>query len=173
MKKIISTIALFLIVCTSFAQTFFYKGEWAVKDKPDLFTSVCKIEIQSDGIVKGEFIWTYIAIDNNNAALVEVYKGKEGKSGIEYVQGVYKAATNDIYLETTKLKDPWKILGPTKYFLKQIVGQKEAYGFADAKELYGVTTDLSGEFTDYFFALKKQLTAEKEFYQLKSKIESE
>jgi hypothetical protein len=173
MKKFISTTALFLIVYTCFAQVIYYKGEWTVKDKPDLFTCVCKIEIQSDGIVKGELIWTYIAIDRNNAALAEAYKGKEGKSGIEYVEGVYKTATNDIYIATTKLTDPWKILGSTKYYLKLTIGQKEGYGIADVNELYGATTNAEGEFNGYFFALKKPLTGEKDFYILKNKIESE
>jgi hypothetical protein len=173
MKKIISTSVLFFIAYTCIAQATYYIGEWTVKDKPDLFTCVCKIEIQSNGIVKGELIWTFISIDKSNKELAESYKGKEGKSGIEYVQGVYKTATNDIYLETTKLTDPWKILGSTKYYLKLTVGQKEAYGIADEKELYGVTADVAGEFNGYFFALKKQLTGEQDFHRLKYKIESE
>ena len=164
MKKIISTAALLLIVYTCFAQVTYYIGEWTVKDKPDLFTCVCKIEIQNDGIVKGELIWTYISIDSSNAELAKAYKGKEGRSGIEYVEGIYKAAIKDIYLETIKLTDPWKILGSTKYLIKLS---------ADQQVLYGITTALNDEEPGLFYAAKMQLSGEKKFHSLKTKIQSE
>jgi hypothetical protein len=164
MKKIISTMALSLIVCTCLAQVTYYKGEWTVKDKSDLFTCVCRIEIQNDGIVKGELIWTYISIDSSNAELAEAYKGKEGKSGIEYVEGIYKAATKDIYLETTKLTDSWKILGSTKYLIKLSANQQV---------LYGITTTLNDDAPGLFYAVKMQLSGEKDFHSLKTKIISE
>lgn len=164
MKKIISAMALFLVVHSCLAQVTYYKGEWTVKNKSDLFTCVCKVEIQKDGTVKGEFIWTYISIDSSNAELVEMYKGKRNRSGIEYTEGGYKNTGNDLYLETTKLTDPWKILGTTKYLIKLS---------ADKLVLYGITTNLNDEAPGLFYAVKMQSSGEKEFHSLKTKIESE
>ncbi len=164
MKKIISSAILLFFVQYGLAQVTYYKGEWTVKNKKDLFTCLCKIDFQKDGTVNGEFIWKYISIDGGHAELVEMYKGKINKMGIEFTEGNYYAGTGDIYLETKKLADPDRILGSTKYFIKIS---------ADKKALYGTTTNLNGEDPGLIYAVKMNSSAAKEFSGLKSKILSE
>ena len=163
MKKIISAAVIFFLMLSCFAQSTYYKGEWSVKNKKDLFTCLAKIDVQSDGTATGEFIWTYISIDSNNAELVEMYKGKKNYFGIEYTAGTFNAGSNDIYLETKTLSDPWKILGTTKYYFKLS---------ADKQILYGTTTDLNDEAPGLVYAAEVK-SAAKEFNDLKSKITSD
>lgn len=164
MKKLISIPILFFLVYNGFAQAAYYKGEWTVKDKTDLFTCISKIEIQKDGTAKGTFIWKYISIDSNNAELVQLYKGKKGRSGIEYTEGRFNANTNDLFLSTSKLEDPNQIIGLTKYYIKLS---------ADKEIIYGTTTNLSDEEPGMFYAAKMNGSAEKEFFTLQNKIKKE
>lgn len=161
MKKILSAVILCFFMYSSIAQTNYYRGEWTVKDKTTLFTCLCKIEIQKDGIVRTEFIWKYISIDSNNTELVQAYKDKKGKTGIEYSEGRYEAGTGDIYLQTESMTDPHHILGPSKYYIRLS---------ADKQALYGTTTNPNGEEPGLIYAIKLSSPAAKEFNVLKSKV---
>ena len=163
MKKNNSVVILFFFMHSCFAQSTYYKGEWTVKDKTDLFTCLVKIDIKKDGTATGEFIWKYISIDSSNAELVELYKGKKNKTGIEYTAGTYNAASSYMYLETVKHSDPDMILGSTKYFIKLSAGKQI---------LYGTTTNLNGEEPGLVCLVQIKSSAAKVFNDLKRKIKS-
>ena len=98
MKKLLLALSLILSVYLATAQkTMYFKGEWSRMNKADLFTGVFKITIDADNMVKGELLWTYLATDETDNAMVEHYKGKKGKQAIEFVEGTYTASTHDIY----------------------------------------------------------------------------
>ena len=161
MKKFILGFLLFVSSDTAFSQTsLFFKGEWTVTDRNELFTCYCKLDILPGAVVKAEFIWTYLATDSSNQELVTYYKGKKGKTGIEFARGTFTAHTNDIFLSTTDLNDPETILGKGKYYLKIS---------ADRQAIYGTTATPEGTDPGLFYAVKTAIS-NNEFDQLKSKI---
>lgn len=115
-------------------------------NKSDLFSGIFKINIDADGMVKGELLWTYLATDNTDDAMVEHYKGKKGKQAIEFVEGTYTASTHDMYFEGKNKTDPNEVIGTDKYSLKLSADKKVLYGSTDSngtKEgmFYGVQVD--------------------------------
>jgi hypothetical protein len=161
MKKIILFFFLSMTIHTSFAQVFYYKGEWTMKNKQDLFTGIFKIGIKKDGKATGQFVWTYVAIDSTNSSLLDMYAGKKGMSGIEYAEGNFNAVTNDLFFEGISKDDPNLILGLDKYHLKFSAGKQAIYGITE--------TEGTNEGLLFGLQLTKE-TGEKEFMAAKEKI---
>ena len=160
MKKIIVSIAVLLFSYAVSSQVLYFKGEWTKVNTTELFTSICRIEIK-DGQVSGELLWTYLAADSSDAAMVEYYKGKKGKKGIEFIEGTYDAATGDIYFEGKSKTDPSEVIGEDKYTLKFS---------ANKQVLYGIT-DSNGSKNGLFYAAKASTAvAAQEFAAAKRKI---
>ncbi|MBK8608769.1 MAG: hypothetical protein IPL84_02135 [Chitinophagaceae bacterium] len=161
MKQTCLIFSLLLLLQSGFAQTSYYKGEWTEVNKNDLFTGLFKIDVKNDGTVNAEFVWTYLAIDSASLELLDLYKGKKGKTGIEYAEGYLNAKTNDLLLEGKSLDDPHVILGNDKYHLKLS---------SDNKVIYG-TSDTNGTNEGLIYAVKLKGTAgEKEFLAARAKL---
>ena len=160
MKRILILAAVFFISYNSNAQSYF-KGEWTKLNKNDLFTGIFKITIKNVGTVSGELLWTYLAIDSSDNFLKEHYKGKKGRSGIEYVVGTIDTKTNEIYFEGKSKDDPNDILGLDKYSLKLSANKKVLYG----------KTDSNGGKDGMFYGIKMNAAAgAKEFNAIRSKM---
>src|SRR5690242_16527096 len=111
MKKILPLI-IFLLPLSATSQTVsFYKGEWSVPDKQDLFSCTCKLMIEANGTADIIFIWTYKAIDSVDEVMMKLYKGKKDDSGIEMASGHYDNRSLDVEVTSIKLVDPHVILG--------------------------------------------------------------
>jgi hypothetical protein len=163
MKKIFVTLTLLLSLQCVFSQVSYYKGEWTTVNKNDLFTGIFKIGINAEGKVKAEIVWTYLAADSTNKDMVELYKSKKGRSGIEYAEGTFNPATNDFYFEGIKSDDPFTILGLDKYHIK-LAAEKQA--------IYG-TTETQGTNEGMLYAVKLEDAAgEKEFMDAKEKVKN-
>ena len=161
MKKIFITILLLLSLQYGFSQVSYYKGEWTTLNKQDLFTGIFKIGMNAEGKVKAEIIWTYLATDSTNKDLVEMYKGKKGRMGIEYAEGYFSASTNDFNFEGKRSDDPFVILGLDKYHIKRS---------ADKQVIYG-TTETQGTNEGMLYAVKLSSTvAEKTFMAAKARV---
>jgi hypothetical protein len=161
MKKILLSLTLLLGLQYAFAQVSYYKGEWTMVNKHDLFTGIFKIGITAAGKIKAEIVWTYLATDSTNKDLLEMYKGKKGKSGIEYAEGSFSAATGDFYFEGKRTDDPFTILGADKYHIKLA---------ADKQVIYG-TTETQGTHEGLLYAVKlNDAVGEKEFMAAKAKV---
>ena len=144
MKKLLLLAFLALLLHNGDAQVLYFKGEWTALNKAELFTGIFKVQIKKDSRVKGELLWTFLATDNTNSDLRDHYKGKKGKRGIEFVEGIFTRETNDIFWEGKTKYDPADILGLDKYYLKLS---------ADKKVLYG-KTDYNGTGNGMFYALR-------------------
>ena len=161
MKKLFVTLILLLSLQCGFSQVSYYKGEWTSINKQDLFTGILKIRIAADGQVKAQIVWTYLAIDSTNKDMLEMYKGKKGRSGIEYTEGYFSASTNDFNFEGKKLDDPFVILGLDKYHLKRSANKQAIYG----------TTETQGTNEGMLYAVKISYAAgKKEFTVAKKKV---
>lgn len=161
MKKAFAIFILLLCSQFSFAQVSYFKGEWTRVNKQELFTGIFKINQNKSGNVKVEIVWTYWAIDSSNSELMEMYKGKKGRSGIEYAEGNFSASTNDFTFEGQKTDDPYVILGLDKYHIKLS---------ADNKVIYG-TTETQGSNEGLLYATKlPDAAGEKEFIAAKARV---
>jgi hypothetical protein len=146
MNKITLSLALYFMSGLASAQVAYYKGEWTKSGKHDLFTGIFRINIIKNSIVKSELLWTYLAIDSTDNILVDLYKRKRGKKGIEYAEGYYDPITRDIYFEGKSKDDPFSVIGLDKYTLKLSADKKALYGKTDsngskAGMFYGIKTD--------------------------------
>ena len=128
MKKILILLLLSCFICHSHAQVTYYKGEWTKINMHELFTCIIKLEIDNKEHVKGEFLWKFLAIDSSSTSMMDYYKRKKGKTGIEYVDGNYNRSTHDVYVEGKYKDDPFEILGLDKYNLKLSADKKVIYG---------------------------------------------
>ena len=126
------------------AQVTYYKVEWSMKNKQDLFTGICKIELKDNTDIKGEIAWTFLAVDSTDKSMMDMYEGKKGKSGIEKVGGSYTATTHDVYFEGIDKDDPNLILALDKYSLKLSANKQVLYG----------TTATGGTNSGMFYAVK-------------------
>jgi len=144
MKHIIALVCFSFLLTPGKSQTSYYKGEWTTLNSAELFTGVFRIVIGKDNTVNGTLVWTYLAIDSSKSDLVDLYKGKKGKKGIEYVQGTYNPSTREIAFEGYKKDDPYEVIGTDKYTLKLS---------SDRNVLYGTTYHDGGN-DAYFYALK-------------------
>lgn len=163
MKQTILIFSLLFTLQTSFAQKMYFKGEWTMQNKHELFTGLFKIEIKKDGAAKAEFIWTYLATDSTSTDYIAMYNGKKGKSGIEYAAGNFTASTNDLYFEGTEKDDPHTVIGLDKYHLKLSNNKQVIYG----------TTETNGTNQGLVYAIKmNNATGEKEFMAAKAKIKN-
>jgi hypothetical protein len=163
MKKIFLSITLLLALQYVFSQASvsYYKGEWTMVNKQDLFTGIFKIGINANGEAKAEIIWTYLATDSTHKDLLEMYKGKKGRSGIEYAEGSFSAATNDFYFEGKRADDPAVILGLDKYHIKLAANKEAIYG----------TTETEGTNEGLLYAVKlNNKKGEKEFMASKALV---
>jgi hypothetical protein len=163
MKKIFLSVTLLLALQYGFSQASvsYYKGEWTAVNKHDLFTGIFKITISAEGKTNAEIVWTYLATDSTNKDFVEMYKGKKGKSGIEYTEGSFSAATNDFNFEGKKADDPALILGLDKYHIKLSANKQAIYG----------TTETQGTNEGLLYAIKlDNKTGEKEFMAAKARV---
>jgi len=161
MKKIFISLMLLLTFQYGFSQVLYYKGEWTMVNKHDLFTGIFKIGIDAEGKANAEIIWTYLATDSTNKDMLEMYKGKKGRSGIEYAEGNFSATTNDFYFEGKRSEDPFVILGLDKYHLKLS---------ADTQVIYG-TTETQGTNEGMLYAVKlNDAAGEKEFMAAKARV---
>jgi hypothetical protein len=161
MKNILLIFVMILAAYTNIAQVTYYKGEWTMKNKHDLFTGIFKIGIKKDGNVTGQFVWTFLAADSTNSSMVDMYSGKKGMSGIEYVEGNFNGATNDFYFEGKSKDDPNNILGLDKYHLKLAASKQAIYG----------STETEGTNEGMLFAVKlTNDTGEKEFMAAKEEV---
>lgn len=161
MKKIFATLIILLCIQCSFAQVSYYKGEWTMLNKHDLFTGIFKIGIDAEGKTRAEIVWTYLAIDSSSKDLIEMYKGKKGRSGIEYAEGYFSASTNDLTFEGKISDDPFVILGLDKYHIKLS---------ADKKVIYG-TTETQGTNEGMLYAVKlPDAAGAKEFIAAKARV---
>jgi len=158
MKRIIILCCLSCLFATGKAQTSYYKGEWTTLNSPELFTGIFRITIDKNNAVSGILVWTYIAIDSSKSDLVDLYKGKKGKKGIEYVQGTYDPANREILFEGYKKDDPFDVIGTDKYTLKLS---------SDRNVLYGTTYHNGGN-DAYFYAVKTDRSlAEKQINEVR------
>lgn len=161
MKRIILLSLQLILSATLFAQTNYYKGEWTCAEKADLFTGIFQITIKNGNAVTGKLIWTFRAVDKGAADMLEMYKGKKGKMGMEYVKGSFDNSTNSIYFEGIKKKDPQMVIGMDKYTLKLSKDKKVIYG----------KTDSNGENNGLFYGIKmNRKKGAKEFIILRRKI---
>jgi len=133
MKKYILLLTTLFCINLLHAQVSYYKGEWTRINKHDCFTGIFKISIDKDNMVKGELLWTYIAIDSTDKSMTEQYHGKKKRTGIEYVEGSYNTSTHDIYFEGRSKEDPWEIIGLDKYTLKLSLNMQILYGSTDSQ----------------------------------------
>jgi len=132
MKKLLLALGLSLFIFLAPAQTtMYFKGEWTRMNKTELFTGIFKINIDADGMIKGELLWTFLSTDETDAAMVEHYKGKKGMRAIEFVEGSYTASTHDMHFEGQTKRDPNDIIGTDKYSLKLSADKKVLYGRTD------------------------------------------
>ncbi len=161
MKRICIIASLLFLVHTGMSQVSYYKGEWRIANTTDLFTCVCKMQIEKDNTVKAEFVWIFKSTDSTDTNMMEAYNGKKGKIGIEFVEGTYSPVTADISLEATSLADPDLIIGLTKYSLKLS---------ADKQMIYGTTIALEGGEPGLFCAVKMNSSGNKEFITLKNRV---
>ena len=161
MKQLFITPLLLFSINCCMAQASYFKGEWTLVNKHDLFTGIFKIAVKKDGTAKAEIVWTYLAINSSSQELVEMYKGKKGKSGIEYLEGKFTAATNDFYFEGKEKEDPANILGLDKYHVKLSANKQAIYG----------TTETEGTNEGLLYAVKITNSAgKKEFLSAKAKV---
>lgn len=161
MKKLLTLLLLCFALCNCFAQTDYYKAEWTMKNKQDLFTGICKIETDQQHVIKGEIIWRYWAVDSTDQAMMDMYKEKKGKMGIEFIEGNYFSNSHDVIFEGKAKNDPFGILGMDKYSLKLS---------ADKQVLYG-TTATEGTNSGLFYAVKLTTgSGEKKFLSAKAKV---
>ncbi len=163
MKNKTITLLLLLSFHVAVSQVTYYKGEWRVPGKADLFTCICKLEIQQDSVITAEYAWVFQIIDSTNTELLELYKNKNGKTGIEFAKGTYHPGTGDIYLEATGLDDPHEILGMTKYLLKMS---------ADKQTLYGNTLGVETDDPGLFCAVKMKSSGRKKYDKLKQSVKA-
>jgi len=147
MKKLLLALGLLISVHLANAQkTLYFKGEWTKMNKGELFTGVFKITIDANNMVKGELLWTYLATDETSDFLSQHYKGKKGKSGIEFVEGTYDPSTHDMHFEGKNKTDPYEVIGTDKYSLKLSINKKVLYGLTATEGtnegmFYGVQVD--------------------------------
>ncbi len=163
MKKIFFSVMLLLALQYGFSQASvsYYKGEWTMVNKHDLFTGILKITIDAAGKTRAEMVWTYLATDSTDKDMVEMYTGKKGKSGIEYAEGSFSATTNDFIFEGQKADDPALILGLDKYHIKLSANKQAIYG----------TTETQGTNEGLLYAIKlNNATGEKEFMAAKARV---
>ena len=142
-KMLIASLSLVLVQSLT-AQVYYYKAEWTMKNKHDLFTGICRIEIKDQDIVKGKLVWKFLAVDSTDQSMMDMYKGKKGKTGIEYVEGTYTRSTHDIFFEGKDKDDPYEVLGLDKYSLK----------ISDNKQVLYGTTATGGTNSGLFYALR-------------------
>lgn len=129
MKKLLLAIGLSVFTLMAEAQsTMYFRGEWTKLNSADLFSGVFKINIDADGGVTGELLWTYLATDERDTFLVKHYAGKKGKRAIEFVEGNYNSSTHDMYFEGKNRTDPEEVIGVDKYSLKLSADKKVLYG---------------------------------------------
>ncbi len=163
MKKLIVSLTLLFSFQYSFSQVSYYKGEWTAVNKQDRFTGIFKISIDAKDKAKAVIIWTYLRIDSTNNDLVEMYKGKKGKLGIEYAEGYFSASTNDFTFEGKRKVDPFTILGLDKYHIKLS---------SDKKAIYG-TSETQGTNEGMLYAVKLNNAAgKKTFLAAKAKVKN-
>ena len=161
MKQLFITALLLFSINCCMAQVSYFKGEWTIVNKHDLFTGIFKIAVKKDGIAKAEIVWTYLAIDSTKQEMVDLYKGKKGKSGTEYLEGRFDAATGDFYFEGKQKDDPDTILGLDKYHVKLSANKQAIYG----------TTETEGTNEGLLYAVKiANKAGEKEFLEAKAKV---
>lgn len=163
MKKIFFSVMLLLALQYGFSQAAvsYYKGEWTMVNKHDLFTGILKITIDAAGKTRAEMVWTYLATDSADKDMVEMYTGKKGKSGIEYAEGIFSATTNDFIFEGQKADDPALILGLDKYHIKLSANKQAIYG----------TTETQGTNEGLLYAIKlNNASGEKEFMAAKARV---
>ena len=161
MKKLLPLIVLCTVFYSSMAQITYFKAEWTSKDKQDLFSGICKIETDDQHLIKGEIVWTYWAIDSADQAMMDMYKGKRGKSGIEFIEGNYFADTHDMIFTGQSKTDPYEIIGLDKYSLKLSANKQVLYG----------STATEGTNKGLFYATKLSVVeGEKEFLLASSKL---
>lgn len=132
MKKIIVLALFCFCAATLFAQTAYYKGEWTVVNKNELFTGIFRVKIKNQSTVTGKLIWVYHSTDSSSTEMLEIYKGKKGKVAMEIVEGTYNPVTGDIYWEGIKKIDPSYIIGTDKYTLKLSADKRVIYGKTDS-----------------------------------------
>src|SRR5436853_769128 len=118
MKKFLTLIIFLLPIVVSAQSTMYYKGEWSVPDKQDLFCCTCKIMIAENGDVDVQFVWVYKAIDSTDDVMLNLYRGKKDNSGIEHASGHYDQKTHDLQVTGFHLEDPRVIIAMAKYYLK-------------------------------------------------------
>ncbi len=160
MKKLLLFFFLCFLLYKSNAQLY-YKGEWSKMNKHDLFTGIFKITIKNKVEVSGELVWTYLATDSSDHSFTNHYKEKKGRKGIEYVEGSFNPATNDIYFEGRSKDDPDDLLGLDKYSLKLSANKEVLYG----------KTDANGDKDGMIYAIKLNAAAgEREFNAAKLKV---
>ena len=93
--------------------------------------------------------------------MVDLYKGKKGRSGTEYLEGRFDAATGDFYFEGKEKDDPDMILGLDKYHAKLSANKQVIYG----------TTETEGTKEGLMYAVKMTNSAgQKEFIAAKAKV---
>jgi hypothetical protein len=161
MKKLFLSIMLLFCLQHVFSQVSYYRGEWTMVNKNDLFRGIFKISVAKNGSVKAEIIWTYLAVDSTSKDLVEHYKRKKGKSGIEYAEGQFSRATNDFTFEGKKAVDPFAILGLDKYHIKLSNNKQAIYG----------TTETQGTNEGLLYAIRlNNVAGKKEFKAAKAKV---
>ena len=161
MKRIILTLSLAVCMQTLTAQVFYYKGEWTTTNTSMLFSGIFRLQFNKDHTVKGQLVWTYLASDSTDSDMMDLYKGKKGMAGIEYVSGTFDRATRSMTFQGNRKVDPHEVIGTDIYTLKIS---------ADNKYIYGNTDD-HGSGKGLFFA-RKVVTAEgkKEFILKKKRI---
>lgn len=161
MKKLLTLLLLCFALHNCFAQIDYYNVEWTKKNKQDLFTGICKIETDQQHVIIGEIIWRYWAIDSTDQDMTDMYKGKKGKMGIEFIEGNYFSNSHDVIFEGKDKNDPFGILGLDKYSLKLSANKQVLYG----------TTATEGTNSGLFYATKLNTTAgEKQFLSAKAKV---
>jgi len=133
MKKLLLALGLsFCLLLVNAQKIMYFKGEWTKANKSELFSGIFKITLDADNMVKGELLWTFLAADNTDNSMMEYYKGKKGKQGIEFVEGSFTSSTNDMYFEGKSKTDPNEIIGTDKYTLKLSADKKVLYGRTDS-----------------------------------------
>lgn len=163
MKKSLLLSFICFAMIPAIAQVAYYKGEWTMVDKHDLFTGIFKIDIKNDGRVNGEFVWLYLATDSSDNTMLDMYKGKKGRQGIEILEGRCTPTTHDLYLKGEDKVDPYAILGLDEYTLKYS---------ADKQVIYG-TTATEGTNKGLFFATKMNTaTGSAAFNAAKQKVKN-
>jgi hypothetical protein len=166
-KKMKKLLVLFILCCITYgsmAQVAYYRAEWTKKDNNELFTAICKITTDQQNVITGELVWTYLACDSSDQIMMDMYKGKKGKMGIEFVEGNYAATTHDVIFNGTRKDDPDEVIGEDKYTLKLSANKQVLYG----------TTWANGTNNGLFYATKlPAAAAEKEFMLARAKIKKE